>query len=343
MMALCVAGRASGHDLERTQVTLRFAPDATFVLDVANDPDWLLLRLEPFAIESGIPGRPTTTPARPLSVTDRDTLLARFAPVVIDRVVLWVDGHEVRPSTAEFIAPRAKTPSDDLSPLGIYRLRGRMPADVRSLRWFYGIVIDPYPLTIHRADGREISETILGNAWSETLDLAGQFDRPPRREIVARYLGLGFRYVASTGLGQILFVLGFLLMTLRLRDVMIQLATFALAETGGFALTMVGVMTPASRVIWPVVALSVAYVVVESLLTRKVTPGRLAFIFLFGLFHGAQLTSALSAVGTPPAQFAVASAAFAAAVITAEGAAMLAALVTVRAIRHRPVILNSEF
>src|SRR5262249_40639252 len=229
--------------------------------------------------------------------------------------------HEVRASTAEFIAPRAKTKADDLAPLGIYRLRGRMPADVRSLRWFYGIVIDPYPLTIHRADGRDITETILGNAWSETLDLAGQFDRPPRREIVARYLALGFRYVVSTGLGQILFVLGILMMTLRFRDVMIQLTTFALAETVGFALTMAGVMTPAGRMVWPVVALSVAYVVVESLLTRKVTPGRLAFIFVFGLFHGAQLTSALSAAGAPPAQSVAVSAAFAVAVITAEGLA----------------------
>jgi len=343
MMASCVANRAFSHDLERTEVTLRFAPDATFVLDVANDPDWLLLRLEPFAVESGIPGRPTTTPALPLSVTERDTLLARFAPVVIDRVVLWVDGHEVRPSTAEFIAPRPKTQADDLSPLGIYRLRGRMPTDVRSLRWFYGIVIDPYPLTIHRADGHELKETILGNAWSETLDLAGQFDRPPRWQTVTRYLALGFRYVASTGLGQILFVLGLLLMTLRPRDVIIQLTTFALAETVGFALTMVGVMTPAGRVIWPVVALSVAYVVVESLLTRKVTPGRLAFIFVFGLFHGAQLTSALSAAGAPPTQVVAASAAFAAAVISAEGLAVLAALLSTHAVKHRTVILNSEF
>jgi HupE/UreJ protein len=330
----CLAIRASGHDLERTEVTLRFAPDATFVLDIGNDPDWLLLRLEPFAIESGIPGRPMATPARPLSVTERDALLASFAPVVIDRVVLWVDGHEVRPTTAEFIAPRAKTPVDDLSPLGIYRLRGRMPAASRSLRWFYGIVIDPYPMIIQRADGRELKDTILGAAWSETFDLADQFDRPPQRDIVARYLAFGFRYVASTGLGQILFVLGLLLMTLRLRPVVVQLTTFALAQTAGFALTMIGVLTPASRFVWPVIAISVAYVVVESVLEHKLTLSRLAFIFAFGLFHGAQLTGALSELGTPPAQFAAASAAFAAAVIGAEGTVVLVALLTIGALKH---------
>jgi HupE / UreJ protein len=340
---VCLAARTSGHDLERTEVTLRFASDATFVLDIANDPDWLLLRLEPFAAENGIPGRPAAASARPLSLAERDGLLASFAPIVIDRVVLWVDGHEVRPSTAEFIAPRARTQADDVldqpksegegASLGIYRLRGHMPVEARSLRWFYGIVIDPYPLTIRRADGRELKETILGRAWSDTLDLAGQFDRPPQREIITRYLVLGLRYVGSTGLGQILFVLGMLLMTLRLRPVVVQVATFAVAQTLSFGLTMAGVMTPASRVVWPVVALSVAYVVVESLLTKELTRWRLAFIFVFGLFHGAQLTSALSGIGAPP-QFLTASGAFAAAVIGAEGAAMLATLLALGALRN---------
>jgi len=332
--ASCLAVPAFGHDLERTEVTLRFAADTTFELDIANDPDWLLLRLEPFAIESGIPGRSPTTPARPLSVTERDALLARFAPVVIDRVELWVDGHEVRPSTAEVIAPRAKTPADDVSPLGTYRLRGRMPAAARSLRWFYGIVIDPYPLTVQRADGRELKETILGKAWSETLDLAGQFDRPSSRDVIARYLPLGLRYVRTTGLGQILFVLGLLVMTLRVRDVAVQATAFAVAQTAAFALMTTGILSATGRVVWPVIAVSIGYVVIESLLTRELTQWRLAFIGVFGLFHGAQLATAFGELGAPRAQFAAASAVFAAAAIAVEGMTIIAALVTVRALKH---------
>ena len=53
-----------------------------------------------------------------------------------------------------------------------------MPTDARTLRWFYGLVIDPYPLTIRRADGRAIVEEIQGNAWSGTIDLSGQFRTP---------------------------------------------------------------------------------------------------------------------------------------------------------------------
>lgn len=91
-----------------------------------------------------------------------------------DRVVLWVDGHEIHPTSVEYLPPPA-TPPGDLPDLGIYRLRGRMPIDARTLRWYYGLVIDPYPMTIHRADGRIIVEEVAGDAWSGTIDLRGQF------------------------------------------------------------------------------------------------------------------------------------------------------------------------
>ena len=74
---IAIAIPAAAHDLEKTQVSITFARDGSFVADVANDPSWLKLRLE------SIPGP--------------------FA----DRVVLWVDGREVRPESVEFIAGTA--------------------------------------------------------------------------------------------------------------------------------------------------------------------------------------------------------------------------------------------
>ncbi len=86
-----------------------------------------------------------------------------------DRIVLWVDGREVRPEAVELIhGNEADT----------HRLRGRMPIDAKALRWYYGLVIDPYPLTIRRADGRIVVEEIAGGAWSGPIDLSGQFRAP---------------------------------------------------------------------------------------------------------------------------------------------------------------------
>ncbi|MBI4475895.1 MAG: hypothetical protein HY654_01910 [Acidobacteria bacterium] len=141
------------------------------MLEVSNDPNWLLLRLEPFA------GASTPTYGDP---DRRDRRLAELAPVFIDRVVLFVDGHEVRPVAAEYVPPGAGSGSGDIPPLGTYRLRGHMPSDARSLRWFYGLVIDPYPMTIEHADGSTSALLIAGEAWSATIDLSGQF-RAPRR------------------------------------------------------------------------------------------------------------------------------------------------------------------
>jgi hypothetical protein len=138
LVAVSLTAPAAAHDLEKTQVSIVFAADGSFVADVANDPAWLKLRLE------SIPGP--------------------FA----DRVVLWVDGHEIRPDSVEFVP----------GTLAINRLRGRMPIDARSLRWYYGLVIDPYPLTIRRADGRLVVEEVQGDAWSRTIDLSGQFHPP---------------------------------------------------------------------------------------------------------------------------------------------------------------------
>jgi hypothetical protein len=149
---LACGTRIAAHDIERTQVLLTFARDGSFVLDVANDPGWLKLRMEPFT------GRGPEQAA-----------LQDAGAVFIDRVVLFVDGHEVRPTSAEFI---------DGETLATYRLRGKMPIDARSLRWYYGLVGDPYPLTIRRADGRMLVEEIAGNAWSGTIDLSGQFQAP---------------------------------------------------------------------------------------------------------------------------------------------------------------------
>jgi hypothetical protein len=138
---------ARAHDLERTQVSLAFERDGTFVLDVSNDPSWLKLRMEPF----------------------HDNF--------IDRVVLWVDGREMRPDSAELIPARGE------NGLATYRLRGRMPADARALRWYYGLVVDPYPLTIRRADNHIVVEEMAGDAWSRSIDLTGQFASPLRIRI----------------------------------------------------------------------------------------------------------------------------------------------------------------
>src|SRR5262245_54572614 len=108
----------AAHDLERTAVTLTFARDGSFVLDVANDPNWLLLRLESFvenAPSSPAP-QPSVMPAPVVTSAERDARLRSLGSVFIDRIVLFVDGKEVRPSSVEYVPPVPQLSSDSLAP-----------------------------------------------------------------------------------------------------------------------------------------------------------------------------------------------------------------------------------
>jgi hypothetical protein len=153
------ASGVRAHDLEGTRVVLAFAEDGSFVLDIAHDPNWVLLRLEGFS-GGQVPPR--------ISPDARDARLRELGGVLIDRIVLWADGREIRPDSADYL------PADAL-----FRLRGRIPTDAKTLRWLYGAVGDPYLLIIRRADGPTHAEVIEGSNWSGTIDLSGQF-KPTR-------------------------------------------------------------------------------------------------------------------------------------------------------------------
>jgi hypothetical protein len=329
MAALTANVRA--HDAERTQVSLTFEHDGSFVLDVSNDPDWLLLRLESFAddttpelkfgptAQGPTSSRPElSTSARPDSRElrwtrrsagregghlGRDVRLAALAPIFIDRIVLFVDGHEVRPTSVEYVPPRSQTDADMWPPSASYRLRGRMPADARTLRWFYGLVIDRYPVTIHRADGHQITEWVAGDAWSGVLDLSGQFQALARWQIARQYLTLGYVHILPRGLDHILFVLGIFLLNVRLRPILLQVTTFTLAHSLTLGLTMYGIVSLPSRVVEPLIALSIAYIAIENLVTSELKPWRLALVFSFGLLHGMGFAGVLNELGLPRSEF----------------------------------------
>jgi hypothetical protein len=280
------------HESERTRVVLTFTGDQRFVLEVANDPLWMLLRLETFA--GG------TVPANP-SATQRDARLAQLGSVFADRIVLFVDGHEVRAESVSYLPPSAS--SESSAALAMFRLTGRMPAHATNLRWLYGIVADPYPLEIRQADGSSTIEWITGTNWSEVIDLSRSFPRPTRWEIARQYLALGYTHILPKGLDHILFVLGIFLLSPRLRTMLLQVTAFTVAHSITLGLSIYGLVSLPSRVVEPLIALSIAYVAIENLVTRELKPWRLALVFMFGLLHGLGFAGVLRELGLPRGEF----------------------------------------
>ena len=282
----------SAHDLERTAVSLHLSADGTFVLDVANDPDWLILRVEPFAVDFPAIAANAPRASGRLPVDVRDKRLAELAPVFADRIVILIDGHEIRAATVEYV------PGNSL-----YRFRGRIDRAARALRFFYGIVADPYPFAVTRADGTVSTEVIGGSVWSGTTDLTGQFIKPTTWSVVKQYLALGYTHILPKGLDHILFVLGIFLLSPRLKTMLLQVTAFTIAHSITLGLTMYGIVSLSPRIVEPLIALSIAYVAIENLLTSELKPWRLALVFSFGLLHGMGFAGVLKDLGLPRDQF----------------------------------------
>ena len=288
---VCVARlEPSAHEAERTRVTLTLQSNGQFILEVANDPTWLLLRLETFAGGS-VP--PNLTPAQ------RDARLAQLTDVLADRIVLFVDAAEVRASAVDYIPP----PREPDNALAIFRLRGSMPRDATRLRWLYGLVADPYPLDIRQPDGSTTVEWIEGANWSEVIDLSKSFTRPTRLEIARQYLWLGYTHILPKGLDHILFVLGIFLLSRRWQTMLLQVTAFTVAHSITLGLSIYGIVSLPSRIVEPLIALSIAYVAVENLFTRDLKPWRVALVFMFGLLHGLGFAGVLRELGLPREEF----------------------------------------
>jgi hypothetical protein len=288
---LALASRGPlAHEAERTRVTLTLQGNGEFTLDVANDPNWLLLRLETFAGGS-VP--PNITPV------ERDRRLAQLTDVFADRIVLFVDAYEVRATAVAYHPP----PAQPENALATYRLTGTMPRDATRLRWLYGLVADPYPLEIRQPDGSSTIEWIEGTNWSDVIDLSKSFTRPTRLEIVRQYLWLGYTHILPKGLDHILFVLGIFLLSPRWKTMLLQVTAFTVAHSITLGLSIYGIVSLPPRIVEPLIALSIAYVAIENLVTRELKPWRLALVFMFGLLHGLGFAGVLRELGLPREEF----------------------------------------
>lgn len=320
----------TAHEAERTRVVITLRQDGRFVLEVSNDPAWLLLRLETFA---GGAVAANLTPAQ------RDARLAQLAPVFADRVVLFVDAHEVRASEVEYLPPRREPGAGSRepdNPPAAFRLVGTMPRDATRLRWLYGLVADPYPLEIRQPDGSSTVEWIEGTNWSDVIDLSRSFTRPTRLEIVRQYLWLGYTHILPKGLDHILFVLGIFLLSPRWKTMLWQVTAFTVAHSITLGLSIYEVVSLPPRIVEPLIALSITYVAIENLLTRELKPWRLALVFGFGLLHGLGFAGVLKELGLPREEFVTALLTFNLGVEGGQLTVIAAALLTVAPFVHRP-------
>lgn len=286
---------AGAHNFAFTDVTLSLRADR-FVADVACDLDALALGVDSSADSAALAAEIAKMPP-----PERQALEARLAELLARRLRVRFDGQPAAFTVAlpeKGLARPANTPP---SALGLVaRLEGPVPPGARTVSFFASRAFPPVRLTVVRPDGMAVPPDVLApGEESSPLSLRGPAPAPAAGQAFGRFFALGFEHILPKGLDHILFVLGLALFSPRVRPLLAQVTAFTLAHTVSLGLSVYGAMSLPSRVVEPLIALSIVYVAVENLLASRLRPTRLLLVFAFGLLHGLGFAGALRELGWP--------------------------------------------
>lgn len=128
-------------------------------------------------------------------------------------------------------------------------------------------------------------------------------EQAPAGNVVWFYLTLGIEHIIPDGFDHILFVVGLCLLNTKLKSILWQATAFTVAHSITLALSMKSIVTLPAEIVEPLIALSIAFIAIENLLTKELKPWRIAVVFLFGLIHGLGFAASLNEIGLPRNRF----------------------------------------
>lgn len=168
------------------------------------------------------------------------------------------------------------------------------------------------PIATRMVDGAselKRSRWLVANQRGPLLPLAAGVepaqDSTPSPEEAWSYVRAGFVHILPRGLDHLLFVLLLFLASRSLRDLVGQISVFTIAHSITLVMASYRVIEPAAGVVEPLIALSIVWVALENLWSRRVGATRYAVIFGFGLLHGMGFAGALAELELPRSHFLV--------------------------------------
>ena len=113
-----------------------------------------------------------------------------------------------------------------------------------------------------------------------------------------RFVPSGVHHILI-GPDHILFLIGLLLLGGRVRQLLLVVTAFTVAHSITLSLAVLEVVTPPTRMVEPIIALSIVYVGLDNLLSRGGKDMRVWIALVFGLIHGFGFASVLREMGLP--------------------------------------------
>ncbi len=310
LVALLLALPVAAHDLSITDTLVLIKANGAYQLDLECELDSLALGVDPT-----VSAREATLALRGLPEAERRQKIDALRELFRRRVRLRFDGLPVDPRVS---FPGLEEPRQDLvvAPLlgTTARLTGRVPADAQSFTLTLSRGFPPAVLTVlDQRSAAGVTLPLEQGVESPAFPLDGSLGKGKAQgesggplggaAIALRYVVLGFEHILPKGLDHILFILGLFLLSRRLSPLLWQVTAFTAAHTLTLGLAMSGLVSVPGRVVEPLIALSIAYVAVENLLTQELKPWRPVVVFCFGLLHGLGFAGVLAQLGFPQDRF----------------------------------------
>ncbi len=141
-------------------------------------------------------------------------------------------------------------------------------------------------------------ENVVSTLPGGSLMLLKQTDTGKPAPVVQPATGgwvqMGYFHVLPKGLDHILFILGLFLMVPKWKPLMGQSLLFTVSHSVALALAIFGWVHLPVKTVEVLIAVSIALIGIENLLTRKIGKQRMILVFCFGLVHGMGFASGLA-------------------------------------------------
>ena len=303
LLLLSWAAFAQAHTMTMTEVAVTFAEPGSVEVEVGIDLTQILGSPESYYAL-------VTAPAAAQRAEIR-----RILPLIEESLQLEVGSQRLAMVFKDFstkTADKRLIIDGSMSTLSMLHFTARLPStEPLTLVVPIGANIDyPVVLTI-RIPSANVSLTRWledGAHVSEPYDWAA---RAPRVDVdalswprqAALYLRLGVRHIVPEGADHILFVLGLFFLGVTWRKLLSQTTVFTIAHATTLFLSSYGIFSLPSRYVEPAIAVSIAAIAIENIVSPRLGKARLAVVFGFGLIHGLGFASSLSDVPFPKRDF----------------------------------------
>lgn len=183
-------------------------------------------------------------------------------------------------------------------------LSGAIPPGSEQFVWDYPGSYGAVAVKLRRDGDQDFTSAwLLPGETSEAFPMQGLVPERGTLQTLVDYMELGYIHIVPRGLDHILFVLGLFLLSKRMRPLLVQVTCFTVAHSITLALSLYDVIALPASIVEPLIALSIAYVAIENLFMRGLSPWRPIVVFGFGLLHGLGFAGVLTELGLPQDQF----------------------------------------